>query len=251
DEVGEGSLKHRGRLVDDELDLSFEGAVVALDLAVGLRVVGGGDDVADAEQPEVGGEGVGEVAGAVVGEECGTVAERHLRHARLLHRVLDHLDQRARGHVRLQAPGQDEAAVVVEDGDQVVVAPAGYLEVGAVAGPHLVGARGLAVVLLLGSEAQHFRWLHEAVALEQGRGSHERDQGCFFSRLHASVPRPQSNSGSAVFLRTSTSSESSATSCFSCSFSLLKPSTSARVASRTVSACSLDLPASMKSLSHE
>src|SRR6059058_1781067 len=94
-------------------------------------------------------------------------AERHLRHARLLHRVLDHLDQRARGHVRLQAPGQDEAAVVVEDGDQVVVAPAGYLEVGAVAGPHLVGARGLAVVLLLGSEAQHFRWLHEAVALEQ------------------------------------------------------------------------------------
>src|SRR5439155_753780 len=82
-----------------------------------------------------------EVAGAVVGEECGTVAERHLRHARLLHRVLENLDQRARGHVRLQAPGQDEAAVVVEDGDQVVVAPAGYLEVGAVAGPHLVGAR--------------------------------------------------------------------------------------------------------------
>src|SRR2546428_7343323 len=64
-------------------------------------------------------------------------------------------------------PGQDEAAVVVQDGDQVVVAPAGYLEVGAVAGPHLVGARGLAVVFLLGSEAQHFRWLHEAVALEQ------------------------------------------------------------------------------------
>ena len=50
DEVGEGSLQHRGRLVDDELDLSFEGAVVALDLAVGLRVVEGGDDVADAEQ---------------------------------------------------------------------------------------------------------------------------------------------------------------------------------------------------------
>src|SRR2546427_13155136 len=93
--------------------------------------------------------------------------------------------------------------------------------------------------------------LVQHLLVRQGRGSHERDQGCFFSRLHASVPRPQSNSGSAVFLRTSTSSESSATSCFSCSFSLLKPSTSARVASRTVSACSLDLPASMKSLSHE
>ena len=42
-----------------------------------------------------------------------------------------------------------------------------HLEVGAVAGPHVVGARGLAVVLLLGSEAQHFRWLYEAMALEQ------------------------------------------------------------------------------------
>src|SRR5207244_12750625 len=64
-------------------------------------------------------------------------------------------------------PTRRSSDLVVEDGDQVVVAPAGYLEVGAVAGPHLVGARGLAVVLLLGSEAQHFRWLHEAVALEQ------------------------------------------------------------------------------------
>jgi hypothetical protein len=76
-----------------QLDLSFEGAVVALDLAVGLRVVGGRDDVADAEQAEVGGEGVGEVAGSVVGEESSTVTERHFGHARLLHRVLDHLDQ--------------------------------------------------------------------------------------------------------------------------------------------------------------
>jgi hypothetical protein len=29
--VGEGSLKHRGRLVNDQLDLSFKGAVGALD----------------------------------------------------------------------------------------------------------------------------------------------------------------------------------------------------------------------------
>ena len=50
---------------------------------------------------------------------------------------------------------------------QVVITPAGHLQVGAIGSPHLIGARGLAVVLLLGGEAQHLGRPDEAKALEQ------------------------------------------------------------------------------------
>ena len=58
--------------------------------------------------------------------------------------------------------GQNEAGVVVHDGDHVVVAPAHHPEVGGVGGPHLVGAGGLAVVLLTRSQL-HLRPLHQAL----------------------------------------------------------------------------------------
>ncbi len=129
----------------------------------------------DAHEAQVGAEDTREVARPVVREQRRAVPERHLRHARLLHRLLDDLDERAGGHVRLQAPGQDEAAVVVQDGHQVVVAPAHHLQVGAVGGPHLVGPARLAPVLLLGGEAYDLCRLDEAVAPEQSVAGRLRD----------------------------------------------------------------------------
>ena len=62
----------------------------------------------------------------------------------------------------MKPPGEDEAGVVVHDGDQVVVAPAHHPEVGGVGGPHLVGSGGLPVVLLPRCES-HLRPLHQSL----------------------------------------------------------------------------------------
>jgi hypothetical protein len=55
DEECDSPLQIRRCLVDDEFDLPLEGTVVALHLSVRLRVIGGGDDVTDPEEPEVNG----------------------------------------------------------------------------------------------------------------------------------------------------------------------------------------------------
>ena len=49
-EAGDSCLESRWQLVDQELHLALEGAVIALDLTVGLGVVRRGDDVTDAHE---------------------------------------------------------------------------------------------------------------------------------------------------------------------------------------------------------
>ena len=61
---------------------------------------------------------------------------------------MDHLYEGVGRHVSLKLVSQDEAGVVVHHGDQVVVATTYDPEVGGIGGPYLVGARGLAMVLL-------------------------------------------------------------------------------------------------------
>ena len=52
----------------------------------------------------------------------------------------------------LRPVGQDESGGVIHGGDQVVAAPANHLEVGAIGGPHLVGAGSLVMAPLARSQ---------------------------------------------------------------------------------------------------
>ena len=69
-------------------------------------------------------------------------------HVRGVHRLLDHFDEGVGRHISLKHVSQDEAGVVVHQGDQIVVAPAYNPEVGGICGPHLVRTCCLAVILL-------------------------------------------------------------------------------------------------------
>ena len=121
--------------------------MVTLQLPVGLGVEGGCQDVLDAHHTQVVPEGSGYIAGAVVAQQPGPVCDWDPVHACPVYRVLDHLYEGVGGHVPLKPVGQDEAGVVVHDGDQVVVSPTHHPEVGGIGGPHLVRARGLPPVV--------------------------------------------------------------------------------------------------------
>ena len=72
-------------------------------------------------------------------------------------------------------------------GDQIVVAPAHHSEVGGVRGPHLVGARGLAVVLLARSKS-HLRPLHQTLPTEELREAHWQAESLLRELDSISVP---------------------------------------------------------------
>ena len=109
DEGGDGCIEVRRQLIGDLVDVPLDGLVIALQLAVGLRVVRRGQDVPDAYQPEVVSKGSGHVARAVVAQQLGSVCHRDLSHAGPVHRILDHLDERVGGHVPLELMGNNEA----------------------------------------------------------------------------------------------------------------------------------------------
>ena len=134
--------------------------MVALQLAIGLRVEGCCQYVLDAHYAQVVPESPGYIAGAVVAQQPGPVFYRHLVHAGPVHRLLNHFYEGVRCHISLKPVGQDESGVVVHDGDHVVVAPSHYPEVGGIGGSQLVGAGGLPMVLLTRSQP-HLRPLHQ------------------------------------------------------------------------------------------
>jgi len=92
--------------------------------------------------------------------------DRRRRHARPLHGLLDHLADGFRRLLGLELPGQDEAGVVVQDGDQVVPPPADDEEVAGIGLPLLMGPGRLHPVLRARREAHHFDLSDEAMALE-------------------------------------------------------------------------------------
>jgi len=67
--------------------------VIALQLAVGLRMVWCRQDMPYPYQVEIIAEGSGDLTSTVIREESGTVFDRYLGHAGSVHRFLNHLDQ--------------------------------------------------------------------------------------------------------------------------------------------------------------
>ena len=124
--------------------------------------------VIDTHHAQVVPEGSSYVFGAVVAEQPGPVCYHHMVRACPVHSFLDHLYEGVDGNVPLKPVGQNETRVVINGGDQVVVAPAHHPEVGGLGGSHLVGA-GTSTAALLGCSQAHLRPLHQTPCAGCGR----------------------------------------------------------------------------------
>jgi len=107
--------------------------------------------MADTHQCQVLVEPAGEVPRTIV-RSSEVLSSMGTSPSREVYGLLHHLDEAGSRHTRLQLPGQDEAAVVVHDGHQVVPSPVHHLQMGTVGGPQLMGSGGLTLVFFLGFE---------------------------------------------------------------------------------------------------
>ena len=87
----DGCLEIGRHLVGDLVDVPLDALVVALQLAVGLRVVWCRQDVPDSHEVQVVIEGSRDIALTVVAQQAGPVGYRDLNHASLVHGILYHL----------------------------------------------------------------------------------------------------------------------------------------------------------------
>ena len=69
---------------------------------------GRGQDVTDAQEPQVFSEGLRDKARPIVREQLRAMIPGNISHACEVDRILDHLDERVCCHVSLEPPGEDE-----------------------------------------------------------------------------------------------------------------------------------------------
>ncbi len=79
-------------IVWDLVDVKFNGPVIPLQLAVGLRMEGRCQDVSDAHQPQVFSEGMRDIAWPVVREQLRAMIPGNVSHACEVYCILDNLD---------------------------------------------------------------------------------------------------------------------------------------------------------------
>ncbi len=137
-ETGNLALELPRRVVILQLDDVLHRPVVALDLALRHRVIRFTARVLQGVLPQVILQLLRNEAGTVVGQKPRPVPDLDLRDTRLRQGVVEHRLHVARRHPSLQLPRNDVATVVVQDGQQVVPAPAHHLQVREVGLPQLV-----------------------------------------------------------------------------------------------------------------
>lgn len=109
DEIGDGLLEFPGKVEGVELDDGFHRAMVALDLALGLWMVGTSVNVVDAIGFQVVGQRLGDESRAVVRQEPRSVANLPPLNSSYRQGELQCLLDIGGGHGRAQAPGENVA----------------------------------------------------------------------------------------------------------------------------------------------
>lgn len=122
DEGPDLSLEITGQVVILQQNTVLHGLVPAFDFALGLWVEWRPANVVHFLIGQPFGQIARDIAGAVVAEQTGFVSDHGLVAARCLKRQLDRAGHILGPHVRAELPGDDVAAVVVEDGGQVIPA---------------------------------------------------------------------------------------------------------------------------------
>ena len=104
-----------GQVVVLKQDAVLQGLMPALDLALGLRVAGSAPDVIHVLVSKPVGQFLGDVTAAIVAEQPGPVGNRGLIAAGGDQSIFQYRSHIRRLHRRAEPPGDDVAAVVVED----------------------------------------------------------------------------------------------------------------------------------------
>ena len=156
-----------GKIVVLQQDPVFQGLMPALDLALGLRMIGCAADMFHAPIIEPVGQIAGDVARPVVGQQPGPVHPIGLVQPRCLQRRLQRVGDVAGLHGGAELPGDDVAREVVEDGREIEPAPADHLEISEVGLPELVRRRGLIPELVRRLDHDEGRAGDQVVRLEQ------------------------------------------------------------------------------------
>ena len=96
---------------------------------------------------------LGDQSRSSIRHQAGPMRHRSLIHPRSFTSRLDHLREVSRTHGRLKPPGEDSAAKVIQDRDQIVPAPVLDQQIGRIRLPLLVDSRGLDSILRFGRKA--------------------------------------------------------------------------------------------------
>ena len=94
-------LKFARHIVRQLINFTFEAAMVSLNLAIGLGMIGRSYNMSHTYQPQVLAKLPGKVAGAIIGEKHRPILHGHIRHAGNVHGLLDHINERVRCHIAL------------------------------------------------------------------------------------------------------------------------------------------------------
>ena len=135
------------QIVVFQQDAVLQGLVPALDLALCLGMVGRASDVLHALAVEPGREVGRDVGRAVVAQQPRPVRDRDPVEPCRRQRQIERGGDVVGAHRGAELPGDDIAREVVEDGREIIPAPAGDLQVGEVGLPELVRRRRLVLEL--------------------------------------------------------------------------------------------------------
>ncbi len=148
-------------------DPVLQGLVPAFYLALGLRMVRCSTNMIHALLVEPISQFARDVAGSVVRQQAGFVANGNLITARSLKGQFQRVGDITSSHRRTQLPGDNISREVVQNGGEVIPAPANDLDVGKVCLPHLVDGGGLVAELMGSLEDNEGRTGDQIMSLEQ------------------------------------------------------------------------------------
>ncbi len=131
--------------------------------------------MSDAHQPQILSKLPGEISRPIVGQQYRPVLNWHIGHTCEVHRLLHHINQRSRCHVRFEFPRQDKAAVIVHHCHQVVPAPVYHLQMSTIRGPELIRLLCLPTILLTSSKAHYLCRFDQPLTLQNAVGRALRD----------------------------------------------------------------------------
>jgi hypothetical protein len=140
--TGNGLFQFGWRIVQVEFDKRLHRAMVALDLALGLGMVGCAANVVHLVMLEILFQRIRNKGRAIIRQQPGAMANFDVLDTRFCHGDIEGFLDIGAAHGGSQSPGEDVARIVVQHGAEIVIAPIDDLELSEVGLPQFVDPVG-------------------------------------------------------------------------------------------------------------